>query len=92
MGLKFGHREHANQSAFGMDLFKQPLTRRFAVAAAIQKYHCGDASLEDVEKQERIFFVHRAGTLLPLTFDYQIISKLFTIDYKEITLARSLID
>jgi hypothetical protein len=75
-----------------MDLLKKPFAGCFSVTAAVHQHNGRDSGLEDIEKQERIFFIYRAGALLPSAFDYQIVLENRPVDYQEIAPARCLID
>jgi hypothetical protein len=75
-----------------MYLLCEPFFRGFSVPVSVKKRYRGDASLEDIEQQERILLVNRTGALLPLTLNNQEIGENRSIDYEKITVARSLVD
>jgi hypothetical protein len=73
-------------------LLCEPFFRGFSVPVSVKKHYRGDASLEDIEQQERILLVNRTGALLPLTLNNQVIGENRPINYEKITLARRIVD
>src|SRR5947207_2517094 len=75
-----------------MHLVFQPPHCSGLIPAAVNQDDGRNARLEDVEKQEGVFFVNRTGHLLPLAFDNQVIGEKLTIHDEEITLPGSLVN